>query len=208
MPVSSDTVQKTGVALSNYLKTNKVPPQVQQSGYSAVLDLQSLGYTRSAQSGTLATAPISSVARQISGVGYAINSFWTINQHDVFIYGNHSLLVLGDTIRVSKVTVVFKEIDFLVRGADPPLMADQGGRIAVIDSIFQDGVQPLGDISWVDVQFRDIRPEYHGGAIRLRNVSFTGFNRDWILWGLPHDLAQLILDSDGKPINYVLEPAK
>jgi hypothetical protein len=208
VPVNSDTVQKTGAALSNYLKSNKVPPQVQQSGYSAVLDLQSLWYTREAQSGTFPTLPISSVGRQFSDEGYVINSFLAFDQHDVLITGNHSLLVLGDTIRVSKVTVVFKDVDFLVRGGYPPLMVDQGGRIAVIDSIFQDGVQPLDNISWIDVQFRGTQPEYHGGAIRLRNVTFTGFNRDRLLISLPPALVQLIFDSGGKPINYVLEPVR
>ena len=40
------------------------------------------------------------------------------------------------------------------------------------------------------------------------NVSFTGFNSDLARITLPHDLAQLILESDGKPINYVFESQK
>jgi hypothetical protein len=83
-----------------------------------------------------------------------------------------------------------------------------GGTLAVIDSIFQDGSQPLDNISWIDVQFRDTQPQYFGGAIRLRNVSFKGLNKEMISFRLPPDLAKLILDADGKPINYVLEPAR
>ena len=202
------TIRKTGTALSNYLKEEKNPPQVQQSGYSAVLDLQSLRYNREAQSGTITTAPVSTVARKTSGVGYVNNSFLTLDRNDAFIKGDHTLLLLGATIEVSKVTVVFKDIDFEAGGGYPPLMVDRGGTLVLIDSVFKGGIQPLDDISWIDVQFRDTQPEYHGGAIRLRNVSFTGFNKDLLALSLPHDLAQLILDSDGKPINYVLEPQK
>jgi ABC-type multidrug transport system fused ATPase/permease subunit len=208
VPVNPNTVQKTGVALSNYLKKEKIPPQVKQAGYSTVLDLQSFGYTREAQSGVIATSPISSVARQISGVGYVTSSFLAFDQHDIFIKGDHSLLVLGDSIEISKVTVVFKGVDFEVRGAYPPLILGPGGTLAVIDSIFQGGQQPLDNISWIDVQFRDMQPQYHRGAIRLRNISFTGFNRDRLFLDLPPDLAQLILESGGKPINYVFEPEK
>ena len=53
-----------------------------------------------------------------------------------------------------------------------------------------------------------MQPEYHGGAIRLRNVSFTGINRDRALISLPSDLAQHILESGGKSINYVFEAQK
>lgn len=208
VPVNSDTVQKTGAALSNYLKRNKVPPQVQQSGYSAVLDLQSLGYSREAQSGMIATLPISSVARQMSNLAYVLNTPLTFDQHDIFIEGDHSLISLGDTIQVSKVTVVFKGVDFLVMGAYPPLWVVQGGTLVIIDSIIKGGQQPIGNITWIDVQFRGTQPVYRGGAIRLRNVSFTGINKQMPLFGFPPDLAQLILDSDGKPINYVLEPTK
>jgi hypothetical protein len=156
----------------------------------------------------IATPPISSVARQVSNKGYVFSSFVTFDQHDLFIKGDHSLFLLGDTIEVSKVTVVFKGIDFQVQGAHPPLWVVQGGTLIVIDSIFQGGQQPLDNISWIDVQFRDMQPQYHREAIRLRNVSFTGFNRDRLFLDLPHDLAQLILESGGKPINYVFEPEK
>jgi hypothetical protein len=208
VPVNPNTLQKTGNALSNYLKKEKLPPKVRQAGYSTALDLQSFGYTREAQSGTIATPPISSLTRQVSSQGYVFNSRLTLDQHDTFIKGDHSLFVLGDSIMVSKVTVVFKDVDFEVRGAYPPLWVIQGGTLVVIDSIFQDGQQPLDNISWIDVQFRGTQPEYHGGAIRLRNVSFTAFNSDLARISLPHDLAQLILESDGKPINYVFEPQK
>jgi hypothetical protein len=78
----------------------------------------------------------------------------------------------------------------------------------VINSIFEGGQQQLDNIDWIDVQFRDMQPQYYGGAIRLRNVSFRDFNRDRVLVDLPSDLAQLILESGGKPINYVFEPQK
>jgi hypothetical protein len=208
VPVNPNTLQKTRNALSNYLRKEKIPPQVRQAGYSTALDLQSFGYTREAQTGAIATPPISSIARKISDVGYGINSVLDIDQRDIFIKGDHSLFVLGDSIVVSKVTAVFKGVDFDVRGANPPLALGQGGTLVVIDSIFQGGRQSLDNISWIDVQFRDMQPEYHGGAIRLRNVSFTGLNRDWVLITLPHDLAELILESGGKPINYVFEPEK
>jgi hypothetical protein len=211
VPVNPNAVEKTGAALDRYLKQQRataLPPQVQQAGYSTVLDLQAFGYTREAQSGTIATPPISSLTRQVSSQGYVFNSVLEIDQHDQFIRGDHSLFVLGDSIVVSKVTVVFKGVDFEVTGANPPLAVGQGGTLVVIDSIFQGGQQPLDNISWIDVQFRDMQPRYHGGAIRLRNVSFTGFNRDRVQFGLPPDLALLILESGGKPINYVFEPQK
>ena len=200
VPVDPNTVQRTGAALSHYLRTKTVPPQIQQAGYSAVLDLQSFAYSREAQSGVIAISPISSL-------GYVINSHLTLEGHDIFIKGGHSLLVLGGSIEISKVTAIFQGVDFEVRNAYPPLIPGQGGTLVVINSIFQGGQQPLDNISWIDVQFRDMQPEYHGGAIRLRNVRFTGLNRDRVLISLPHDLAQLILESGGKPINYVFEPA-
>jgi len=208
VPVNPNTVQKTGAALSSYLRRRTVPTPVQQAGYSTVLDLQSLAYTREAQSGAIATPPISDFARKISDVGYVISSHLTFNQHDLFIKGEHSLILLGDTIEISKVKVVFKGVDFEVQAAYPPLWVGQGGTLAVIDSIFQGGQQPLENISWINVQFRDMQPQSHGGAIRLRNVSFTGFRRDRLFLDLPHDLAQLILESGGKPINYVFEPQR
>jgi hypothetical protein len=208
VPVDPNAVQKTGAALSRYLRTKTIPPQVQQAGYSTLLDLQSFGYTREAQSGGIATRPISSMARKLSDKAYVFSSYLLFDQHDLFIKGEHSLILLGGSVEVSKVKIVFKDVDFEVRGAYPPLRVSQGGTLVVIDSIFQGGQQPLDNISWIDVQFRDTQPEYHGGAIRLRNVSFTGFNRDRILVSLPHDLAQLILESGGKPINYVFEPEK
>jgi hypothetical protein len=201
VPLSPNTIHRTGAALSNYLKKDKFPATVKQAGYSTVLDLQSLGYNREAQLGELQS-------RQLSSMGYVISSYLTFDKHDVFITGDHSVIALGGTIEVSKVTVVFKGIDFHVQGAYPPLWVVQGGTLAVIDSIFQGGQQPLDNISWIDVQFRDVQPEYHGGAIRLRNVSFTGFKKDLVFVKLPHDLVQLILESDGKPINYVFEPTK
>ena len=202
VPVNPKTVQKTGDALSSYLRRKTVPTPVQQAASSTVLDLDAFGYTREAQTGAIAT-------RQISKEGYPIYSRLVFDQHDSFLQGNHSLMMLAaEPITVLKVTVVFKGIDFDVKGAYPPLLVGQGGRLVVIDSIFQGGQQPLDNISWIDVQFRDMQPEYDGGAIRLRNVSFKGFNRDRVLWSFPHDLAQLILESDGKPINYVFEPQK
>lgn len=207
VPVNPKAAQNTASAISQYLKKGMVPRPVQQAGYSTVIDLQSLGYTREAQSGVIAAPPISSVARQVSGQGYVFNAFKTFDQRDLFIKGEHSVFFLGDTIEVSKVTVVFRGIDFVVQGAYPPLMVDQGGRLIVIDSIFQRGQQPLDNITWIDVQFRESQPEYHGGAIRLRNVSFTGI-RYRALLSLPPDLAQLISESGGKPINYVFEPEK
>src|SRR5450432_3198059 len=100
--------------------------QVQQNGYSAVLDLQSLGFTREAQTGAIATPAISNVVRKVSSEGYFINSFLSLDENDIFIKGEHSMLFLGDTIQVSKITAVFKGIDFEVRGAYPPLMVVTG----------------------------------------------------------------------------------
>jgi hypothetical protein len=208
VPVNPDTIQKTSSALSNYLKTSRVPQNVQQTGYSALLDLQSLNYSREAEMGTLATLPTSSVGRKISDRGNIIGSFLAFDQHDLLITGNHSLLVLAAPIQVSKVTIAFKGVDFQVRGVYPPLNVNQGGRIVIIDSIFQDGVQPLDNISWIDVQFRGTQPEYLGGPIHLRKVTFTNFDKDRLLFSLPPTLAQLIFDSDGKPIDYDLEPVK
>ena len=95
-----------------------------------------------------------------------------------------------------------------MEGAYPPLNVAQGGKIVVIDSIFQNGVQPLDNISWINVQFRGTRPESSGGAIHLRNVSFSVSNEPGMLFMLPPTLANLILNSNGKPIDYDFEPEK
>jgi hypothetical protein len=200
IPVNPATLNTAQATLSGYLNHSSLPEQTKQDAWRTTIDLQSLSLNRQAESGAISS-------RQISTSGLSYASFVRID-YDVYFKGDHTSITFnGGGIDIENATAVFDKIDFQATGAAFPLIVGKDAKVFVIDSIFQGGLQTLDNITWSDVQFRDTQLRYSGGAIRLRNVSFTETRIEHIVtWGLPIELDNLILKSNSQPISYVYEP--
>lgn len=199
IPVSPAGLDKAEQSLSGYLgRQTQLPAQTAQSAYSAVIDLQTAAFKTRVQEGDIKP-------REISKEGYPINSILTLSR-SAYFSGNHSLLVLGDdVIAENGAQVVFGGIDFLLRGGR--LFAQPGSSILVTDAIVHGGDQYLDGITWANVEFRNTILVYHGGPIRLRNVTFTDCRLGFPPIGLPNDFVNAVTNNLRQPVNYVYEPA-
>ncbi|HUJ32836.1 MAG TPA: hypothetical protein VLY23_16255 [Candidatus Acidoferrum sp.] len=199
IPVNPAGLVKAEQSLSGYLRRQtQLPAQTTQAAYSATIDLQTAAFKRRVEEGDIKP-------REISQQGYPINSVLTLSR-SVSFSGNHSLFILGDDV-VAKdgAHVVFSGIDFLLRGGR--LFVEPGSSILVTDAIFRDGDQYLDDVTWANVEFRNTLLLYHGGPIRLRNVTFTDCRFGFPPIGLPSDLVDAVTNNLKQPVNYVYEPA-
>lgn len=199
IPVNPAGLARAEQSLSGYLRRQtQLPAQTTQSAYSAAIDLQTAAFKRRVEEGEIKP-------REISQEGYPINSILTFSRSVSFV-GNHSLLVLGDdVIAKDGAQVVFSGLDFLLRGGR--LFVEPGSSILVTDAIFRDGDQYLDGVTWANVEFRNTVLLYHGGPIRLRNVTFTDCRFGFPPIGLPGDFVDAVTNNVKQPVNYVYEPA-
>lgn len=203
IPLSPNVLNKTEKALSRYLKSADLPQQSKQAGYEAAVDLQSLAYTRGVQVG--------SIQPQLANQAYVLNSVVRIKDQNAYFQGNNTPIAFGvggGGFYVENGSIVFDKIDFRGMLDFPPgLEVGPGGSIVVIESTMEGGMQPLEGITWINVEFRNMKIGYYGGPLRLRNVTFTNCIADRPRGPIAERMASQIIQMNGqRNINYFFDP--
>jgi hypothetical protein len=199
IPVDVITLKATQSALSRYLLRRTLPDQVNQAGWTAAIELQSLARTRDVETGQVAS-------RQVAKEGYVLQTPLLLD-HDLHLQGQHSALVVNAGIEIKGAFISFDGLDFEDSQIPLILMDDQAGAL-VSDSIFQGGAQALDRIVWVNVRFENTSILYNQGPLRLRNVSFRNCDLRNLQspFHIEQELLRRIQESNGQPLTYVYEP--
>jgi len=206
IPVDPNLLVKAQIMLSNDLKAPALSTKTKQAGWTTAIDLQSLAYTRMAQTGAV---PAVSPRQIFNGPSYHFESPVVLDK-DVYIRGEHSVFTMDSQFVVRHATVVFDSIDFVGTTSEPPVEIWGAGSNAIVrDSIMRNVTQYLDGITWVDVRFEDSYIDYSGGPLRLRNVSFTNckFLEPEFFSTQGLELRKRIMESKGQPISFVYEPS-
>lgn len=210
IPVDPNLLAKTETVLSNELRAPTLSANTKQAGWTASIDLQSLLYTRMAQTGAISTI----TPREIfKGPAYFFTSVVSIDDNTLYIKGEHSVFTIGGYgFVIKQSTVVFDSIDFVGAVSQSVItVIDDRSTVLVRDSIMKDVTQDLDRITWVDVRFENSRVLYRGGPLRLRNVTFKDCDLSNLELGLGMvlrnpELVASITRLSGKPITFTYEP--
>jgi hypothetical protein len=212
IPVDPNVLQKAQTAISTSLRQRSPSEQTKQLGWTTSIDLESLAYARMVQTGAI--TPVS--LRQIANVGYVMNSPLFIDNRNINVLGDHSLIALGPgggQFILNQSTVVFDKIDFQGSVSVPAIeLVGNRSNAIVRDSIMKLVTQYLERITWVDVRFENSRILYTEGApLRLSNVSFKDCDLSHLgfppAWGpVSEELKKRIEEANGQPITFVYEP--
>jgi hypothetical protein len=207
IPVDSNLLAGAQTVLSNELKGPSLSAKTKQAGWAAAIDLQSLAYTRLAQTGAVPTVSPRQIA---NGPSYHFESP-VVLADNLYIKGDHSVFTMDSEFVVSRATVVFDSIDFVGGTSESPIEIDGAGSNALVrDSIMRNVTQYLDGVIWVDVRFENSKIMYHDGPLRLRNVTF----KDCDLSELEMALGILLknpelvasITQSGQPVSFTYEP--